>query len=356
MATGAGGTNGGERPAEMRRSRRGRLVGVLVLVALAAAAAGAALAFVLHAPGPPRTAPVTITVEEGESFAEIVDDLRRQDVLDHPLALRLWARMSGQDRNVHWGEYFVTTPLSPLELLARITGPPDPVHALTIPEGRTVREVVALLAGAGFGGEESFLCLLADPGFLASEDLPPTGAEGYLFPDTYDFPLAMPQERILRTMIRRFADKTGPGFVVRAAAIGLSAHQAVTLASLVEAETARPDERRLVAAVFLNRLRRGMPLQSDPTVLYGRESHDRSLTHADLLRPTPYNTYTMGGLPPAPIANPGRAALEAAIDPAPVDYLYFVARGDGTHEFSTTLAAHNTAVARYRRAMQGGGR
>lgn len=130
-------------------------------------------------------------------------------------------------------------------------------------------------------------------------------------------------------------------------ALGLTEHQAVTLASLVEEETARPEERRLVAAVFLNRLRRGMPLQSDPTVLYGREGSDRTITRADLHRPTPYNTYTIPGLPPAPISNPGRAALEAAVDPAPVDYLYFVARGDGSHEFTSSLAAHNAAVARF---------
>jgi UPF0755 protein len=328
-----------------------------VLVAAAALAGvtlagGAALLLLLRQPGPPRDAPVTITVEEGERFADIAADLERQGVLRYALPLRLWARLSRQDRGVHWGEYLITTPLSPLELLARVTGPPDPLHPLTVPEGRTLRDVVGLLAAGGFGTDESFLCLLGDPSFLASEDLPPAGAEGYLFPDTYAFPLATPQDRILRAMIHRFRDVTGPIFVVRAAAVGLTEHQAVTLASLVEEETGRPEERRLVAAVFLNRLRRGMPLQSDPTVLYGREGTDRSLTRADLLRPTPYNTYTIAGLPPAPIANPGRASLDAAVDPAPVDYLYFVARGDGSHEFTTTLADHNAAVARFRRAQK----
>ncbi|TMB13955.1 MAG: endolytic transglycosylase MltG, partial [Deltaproteobacteria bacterium] len=192
-------------------------------------------------------------------------------------------------------------------------------------------------------------CLLEDRRFLASEDLPPEGAEGYLFPDTYTFPLATPQARILRGMIHRFREVTGVDFARRAADLGLTEQQAVTLASLIESETGREQERRLVAAVFLNRLHIGMPLQSDPTVLYGRPGHDRTITHADLHRPTPYNTYTIPGLPPTPIANPGRAALEAAVDPAPVDYLYFVGRGDGTHEFSRTLAAHATAVARYQR-------
>jgi len=326
-----------------------RLALVAALGTVAGAAGVAAVLYDLHAPGPPRSGPVTVTVEEGQRFADVASALRRQGVLRHTWPLLLWARLTRRDRDVHWGEYLVTTPLSPLELLARITGPPDALHAVTVPEGFTVRQILTLLAASGFGSPESFRCLLDDPLFLAAEDLPPAGAEGYLFPDTYNFPLATPQDRILRTMIQHFRDVFDAELARRAAALGLTEHQAVTLASLVEEETGRADERRLVAAVFLNRLKRGMPLQSDPTVLYGREDDSRTLTHADLLRPTPYNTYTIAGLPPAPIANPGRAALEAAVDPAPVDYLYFVARGDGSHEFSTTLTAHNAAVNRYLR-------
>ncbi len=325
----------------------------LALVAGAAPAAALAAAgsvyVALHRPGPPLAGPVTVSITEGTRFADIAAQLAREGVLRTPRLLTVWARLTGKDRVVHWGEYLITTPLSPLEVLARVTGPPDPLHTITIPEGRTVRDVVAALAAAGFGSEDSFTCLLDDPAFLAAEGLPPEGAEGYLFPDTYAFPLATPQERILRTMIRRFREVFRPELQLRALRLGLTVEQAVVLASLIEEETARPEERPLVAAVFLNRLRRGMPLQSDPTVLYGRPRADRTITTADLRRPTPYNTYTIEGLPPTPIANPGRAALEAAVDPAPVDYLYFVARGDGTHEFSATLAAHNAAVARYQR-------
>jgi UPF0755 protein len=317
------------------------------IVAVVAAVVLAGLALVR--PGPPRDVPVTVSVEEGDRFADVARDLARQGVLRHPRLLALWARLTGRDRDVHWGEFLVTTPLSPLELLDRLTGPSD-AKPVTLAEGLTVREMVRVLAAAGFGSEESFLCVLDDPTFLSEEELPPTGAEGYLFPDTYALPLATPPERILRGMIRRYREVTGPTFGFRAADLGLTEHQAVTLASLVEEETARPEERRIVASVFLNRLRRGMPLQSDPTVLYGREpGGDRTITRGDLRRPTPYNTYTIPGLPPAPIANPGRAALEAAVDPAPGPYLYFVARGDGSHEFTATLADHNAAVARWRR-------
>jgi UPF0755 protein len=314
------------------------------------ALAGAAIAaFELRRPGPPLAAPVTLSIPRGSRFAAIARDLNERGLLRFPRLLALWARLSGRDRDVHWGEYLVTAPMSPLELLTRVTGPPDPLHPITVPEGSTVRQIVSLLSAAGFGAEESFLCLLDDPDFLAAEGFPPEGAEGYLFPDTYAFPLATPQADILRGMLHRFHEVFGPKFELAAARLGFTPAQAVTLGSLVEAEAARADERRLIAAVFVNRLRRGMPLQSDPTVLYGREGSDRTITRDDLHRPTAYNTYVIAGLPPAPIGNPGRAALEAAVDPAPVDYLYFVARGDGTHEFTSTLAAHNAAVARWQR-------
>ena len=319
---------------------------VLVLAGLGAVAAGWAA---LHRSGPPVTQPIVLTVDEGKRFAQIADELHDRGVLRYPTLLTLWARLTGADRHVRWGEFLVTTPLSPLDLLTRLTSRPDPLHRVTIPEGLTVHDVVATLAAAGFGAEESFSCVLDDPEFLAAEDLPPDGPEGYLFPDTYDLPWATPPDRILRKMIHRFHEVFTPDLAARAAALGLTTQQAVTLASLIEEEAAHADERRLVAAVFVNRLKRGMPLQSDPTVLYGRTDGDRTLTHADVHRPTPYNTYTIAGLPPTPIANPGRAALEAAVDPAPVDYLYFVARGDGSHQFSSTLAEHNAAVARYLR-------
>ncbi len=326
-----------------------RFAVVTALLVLVGGAAGGFAYWDLHRPGPPVMGPLIVTVLEGKRFADVARELHARGVLRHPELLTAWARLTGEDRQVRAGEFLVTTPLSPLGLLARVTSRPDPLHEVTIPEGFSVREVVHAFAAAGFGAEESFFCLLDDPAFLAAEDLPADGAEGYLFPDTYDFPLATPPERILRAMLKRFRDVVTPDFAAKAARLGLSVHQAVTLASLVEEEAAHADERRLVAAVFVNRLRRGMPLQSDPTVLYGREGADRTLTHADLHRPTPYNTYTIAGLPPTPIANPGRAALEAAVDPAPVDYLYFVSRGDGSHQFSTTLAEHNAAVARYQR-------
>jgi UPF0755 protein len=177
--------------------------------------------------------------------------------------------------------------------------------------------------------------------------------EGYLFPDTYYFPRNTPIDRIIQTMLDRFNTVFTPAWADRARGIGLSRHQVVTLASIIEKETGAAGERPLIASVFHNRLARGMRLQSDPTVIYGIEDFDGNLTRAHLETPTPYNTYQVAGLPPGPIASPGRAALEAALFPEETDYLYFVARGDGTHQFSTRLDEHNEAVRRYQ--LGGGG-
>ena len=329
-------------------TRRRVIVAAGVLAAMLVGGAGLGM-WLLDRRGPALAEPVTIAIQEGERLPEVARQLARQGVLRWPSLFVAWARLSRQDRNVRWGEFRIAEPLSPRELLARITGPPDALHAVTIPEGLTVREVLASLEAAGLGSAEAFHASLADPQFLAAEGLPPEGAEGYLFPDTYAFPMATPPDRVLRTMIRRFREVFTADLAARAARVGLTPHEAITLASLVEKETAVPAERPLVAAVFLNRLRRGMPLQADPTVLYGRTNGDRRIRRSDLAQPTSHNTYTIQGLPPTPIANPGRAALEAACAPADVPYLYFVARGDGSHEFNVDVEKHNQAVARLRR-------
>jgi UPF0755 protein len=306
-------------------------------------------AWLLRRPGPPLAAPVIFTVAQGDRPADVARRLVDQGLLRSGRPFLLWARLTGRDRDIRSGDFRMTAPLSPLEVLARLTSAPDALNVVTIPEGLSVREVVARLAAAGLGTEERFHAILADPQFLAAEGLPPEGPEGYLFPDTYSFETATPPERVLRTMIQRFHGVLTPELVERASRLGLDSRQVVTLASLVEEETAQPAERALVAAVFVNRLKKGMPLQADPTVLYGRQNGDRRITRADLARPTSHNTYTRQGLPPTPISNPGQAALEAAAAPADVPYLYFVARGDGSHEFNVELQAHNKAVARLRR-------
>ena len=220
---------------------------------------------------------------------------------------------------------------------------------VTITEGMTLKQIATLLATKGLGAEESFLCLNADQAFLERWGLPSQGMEGYLYPDTYYFSWLASPEEILGRMIERFYTVLRPDMYRRAAALDLSAHEVITLASLIEKETGTDAERPLVSAVFHNRLKKGIPLQCDPTVIYGLDHFDGNLTRAHLQTPTPYNTYLLRGLPPGPIANPGLKAILAALQPADQNYLYFVARGDGTHEFSSDLATHNRAVQRFQK-------
>ena len=327
--------------------RLGRVIGVVAL--LAAVVALGAAGWLLVLPGPSAVGPVVLPVAEGERYAQVADDLARLGIVRSAAAVRLWARFSGRDRQVAWGDYVFQPPLTLRAVVDRLARPPDPVGLVTIPEGLTVDEVIGVLVDHARGSRASFESLLRDSDFLAREGVPTSGAEGYLFPDTYLLPSTMAPERILHEMIARFRKEAGPEVVARGTARGLTLHQIVTLASLIEEEAKLPEEQRLVSAVFHNRLRLGMRLQSDPTVLYGRTDGNREITRADLERPTPYNTYVIVGLPPGPISNPGRGALEAAVDPVPTEALYFVARGDGSHEFTATLADHNAAVARYQR-------
>jgi len=308
----------------------------------------AAAAWLVMLPGPSYVGPVLLAVAEGERFEDIARGLARAGVIRSADAFRLWARLRGRDRDVSWGDYVLQPPMSPRQVLDRLALPPDPVGRITIPEGLTVVETAMLLEANGHGPAARFEAILHDPEFLAQEGLG-AGAEGYLFPDTYVFPTTVSPERILATMVDRFHQEFEQVLGRRAQVLGLTSHDLVTLASLIEEEAALPEERREISAVFHNRLRIGMRLQSDPTVIYGRRDGDRSISRADLQRPTPYNTYVIAGLPPTPIANPGRGALEAAVDPAPGDALYFVARGDGSHAFSRSLAEHNAAVDRYQR-------
>lgn len=327
-----------------------RLLRWLAAVAVAAGLVGAAAAaWLVLLPGPSSVGPVLLGVAEGERFENIARSLERLGVIRSANAFRLWARIRGRDRDVSWGDYVLQPPMSAIEVLDRLALPPDPVGRITIPEGLTLVETAMLLEANGHGSAARFEAILQDPAFLASSGLSATGAEGYLFPDTYVFPTTLTPETILGSMVERSKRELERVMAGRERVLGLGPQELVTLASLIEEEAALPEERREVSAVFHNRLRIGMRLQSDPTVIYGRRDGDRTITRADLQRPTPHNTYVIAGLPPTPIANPGRGSLEAAADPAPGDALYFVARGDGSHVFSRSLAEHNAAVDRYQR-------
>lgn len=303
----------------------------------------------LERPGPPLAAPVRIDVERGEPFRTTARKLEAAGLVPSAAALTLWARWKGIDRQIQHGAYRFTEAEPPVALVEKMRSGEAMAVRVTLPEGATARDLVRLLERAELGDGARYLALIRDPAFAHSLGVSADGLEGYLFPDTYFFSPLDPPERVLGAFVDRFQEVFTPDMAAETERQGLTVHEVVTLASVVEKETGRDEERPLVAAVFRNRLRLGMPLQADPTVIYGLTDFDGNLTRKDLETPTPYNTYTVAGLPPGPIANPGRASLLAVLHPADAPYLYFVAKADGSHEFNTTLADHNRAVHRYQR-------
>lgn len=288
-----------------------------------------------------------LTVPAGQGFGATTAELVRAGVIDKPHRFRWVARLYGYDRNVKAGEYRLSAAMTPVQVLRQLVSGKVFLHRLTVPEGSTCRQIGALVAAAGIASASRFDKLARDQAFVHQLGLPGKTFEGYLFPDTYFFPKGASAREIIKTMVRKFQSVITPRWRARAAKLKMSIEQVTTLASMIEKETGLPAERALVSSVFHNRLKRGMRLASDPTVIYGLSHFNGDLTRADLKTKTPYNTYLIKGLPPGPIANPGRAALKAALYPKHTDYLYFVAKGNGSHQFSTNLAAHDLAVRKY---------
>jgi len=240
-----------------------------------------------------------------------------------------------------------------MEVVRRLEQGRGLVHQVTIPEGLAARQIAQLLAERGLVDQDRFLSLLRDRALLEGHGVEGDSLEGYLFPDTYRLVKGQAEDTIIQRMVRRFHEVFGPDEQARGARLGMSVRDVVTMASLIEREAKVPRERPLISAVFHNRLRVRMPLQSDPTVLYALSRFSGRLTKANLQAPSPYNTYVNHGLPPGPIANPGRASITAALYPAATRYLYFVSKNDGTHAFSKTLREHEVLVRRYQ--VGGGG-
>lgn len=297
-----------------------------------------------------RAVDQVVEIPAGEAPRAIGRRLSAAGVVRDELTFRaaLWA--SGEARRLQAGEYRFDRPMSALEVVGKIARGEVDLASVTFREGLTIAEMAEVFETAGFGSASSFVEASADASLVRSLDAAAPDLEGYLFPDTYAVPRRTDARTLVRMMVDRFQDVLTPGLVASAAKRGLSARQLVTLASLVEKETARADERPAVAAVYHNRLKLGMGLQCDPTVIYALQragKFDGNLRRDDLSFDSPYNTYRYAGLPPGPIAAPGKASLEAAANPAEVDYLYFVSRNDGSHEFARTLSEHNRNVQKF---------
>jgi UPF0755 protein len=359
----------------VKPAQRRALVVFLVTVVLALGA----LAFVARAawrygetPAGSAQGPVELDVPKGANAHDVADLLYTAGLIDRPLAFRIYAGQRGVAGRFKAGRYVLAAPIAPRLILdALVTGAADELVAVTIPEGKNLLEVADILDAAGVADKAEVVMRATDPTFVASLGVPGASLEGYLFPDTYKLRPRTPAARALAPMVRRHKQVFDElraahvkGVVDLKKTLAFDDAQIVTLASIVEKETGQPQERPRIAQVFLNRLRfptfNPKLLQTDPTIVYGCtvgtprspaclkwDGRIRRIQLDD--RENPYNTYTHEGLPPGPIANPGRAALEAVMAPDHTPYLYFVSKNDGTHYFSKTVAEHTAAVVKYQR-------
>ncbi len=290
---------------------------------------------------------VLVDIAEGSSLSEVAERLHRQKLIKSDWAFVWMGRLLGSARKIIPGEYELHGGMDSSTILKKIIKGEVLQHTVTIPEGFSMSQIAGLLHEQRLADRDEFLRCTRDPAFIQTLSLSVDNLEGYLFPDTYRFARHVKPERLIEAMVARFKQTVSEEDRGRAVELDLSLHQVMTLASVIEKETARPDERTLISGVFHNRLEKDIPLQSDPTVIYAVHEFDGNLRKKDLSIDSPYNTYRVVGLPPGPIANPGRAAIHAALYPEATEYLYFVSRNDGSHKFSTTLAEHNRAVRKY---------
>jgi UPF0755 protein len=312
----------------------------------------AILAFLLTScGGSPEGAPVRFTVPPGSGMGAVTDTLAAREIIGNPLLFRLYARWKGAERGIKPGTYAMQRGTSWDAVLDKLVSGDVLTLAVAVPEGWTIEQIGARLSEATGIPRDSVRNLLSDSALVAAADVPGPTLEGYLYPATYTFPVGTSIRDMVRTMTERYKRVWTPELRARADSMGMSEREVVTLASIIEKEAKVWQERETISAVYQNRLRIGMPLQADPTVQYARGMHESRLlySHIEAVRDHPYNTYTQKGLPPGPIASPSKGAIEAALNPAEVDYLYFVARPDGTHVFTRTLAEHNTAKQRAQR-------
>jgi len=293
-------------------------------------------------------APQQLTVGAGASLHAVAKRLEADGVIASARWFRLLARLRGDESRIRTGIYDFSESATPGAVLDRLVAGDVRRLQVTIPEGFDLRQIAARLEATGVAPADEILRLARDPQVCARLQVEAPSLEGYLFPETYTIEAGLAPERVLATLVEQLRRQLTPELLDAARSHHLDTNAFLTLASIVQKEAGNNDEMPLIAAVFLNRLRLGIPLQADPTVIYGLgDAFTGNLTKKHLREPNPYNTYTRRGLPPGPIASPGRAALEAVAHPAEVTYLYFVARGDGTHEFSRTLKEHNLAVQRF---------
>lgn len=299
-----------------------------------------------------------VIIERGAPTNSIAQTLVQEGVISNKWTFLMYLTFKKRrGETLKAGEYYFDAPTSQIEVADKLIKGKVYQHSVTVPEGLTMFDIAGLFAQTGLFDKESLLDEMKNPKPIKDLDSKAEDLEGYLFPDTYLFRRGTSSAEIVGRMVKRFRDVFDERYRQRSRELGLGTRDVVTLASLIEKETGRDEERPLVSAVFMNRLKKEIPLQCDPTVLYAKlrlgapvdviDPPRRIIDRATLNVDSPYNTYKHLGLPPGPIANPGRKSIEAALYPANVDFFYFVSKNDGTHFFSRTLSQHNDAVAKY---------
>jgi UPF0755 protein len=324
------------------------LIVVLVLGAAAAALGGRTIWTRMHEPykGYEGTEQF-VTIPPGAGAADIRTQLLDARVVRDEFTLQAALRWTGNARALKAGEYRFDRPMTAVEVVDKLAKGDIYTRRLTFPEGLTIAEMAKIYEAREFGAAKDFAEAARNASLIRDVDPEAMDLEGYLFPETYSMPRGLKADRLVAMMVDRFKATYTDALREQARAQNLSTRQVVTLASLVEKETGKGEERPLVAAVYRNRMRIGMGMQADPTVVYALQKagrYDGNIRREDLAFDSPYNTYRYRGLPPGPIAAPGRASLEAALNPATADYLYFVSRNDGSHVFAATLDEHNANV------------
>jgi len=328
---------------------RTRIESAVIIVLTILTLIGTHLTVVFLSPVSRESKSKTVLVEKGATFRAVALALEKEGLIRDAGGFSFAAKFFGAYKKIRAGEYELSPSMTPVAILDALTKGRVKRYAVTIPEGFNIRDAAAAIAATGLVNEKELVEKAMDARFAAALGVEGVTLEGYLFPDTYLFERGQTVEDMLSMMVGRFKKIYDAEFAEEARQKGFSVKKLITLASIIEKETGAASERPAISAVFQNRLKKRIRLQSDPTVIYGIKDFDGNLTKRHLQTPTPYNSYTNFGLPPGPIANPGKASIRAALNPAKEDYLYFVSMNNGTHYFSKSLREHNNAVNTYQR-------
>lgn len=288
-----------------------------------------------------------VIIQPGHGLNAAADKLFKAGIIKNRLKFKLFAIIKGYDKNIQAGEYLLAESMPPAMILEILVNGKVNLHKITVVEGYNLQQIADIVAKAGFASRIDFYTAATNASFAAEKGIDADTFEGYLFPETYYFPKVITPKKMISTMVDRFRSVFNAKWKKRAEDIGFSIHQVVTLASIIEKETGAPFERPLISSVFHNRLKKGMRLEADPTVIYGLKNFNGNLTRKHLTTWSPYNTYKIKGLPIGPIACPGASSIEAALYPADTGFIFFVSKRDTTHKFTTNLKDHNRAIRKY---------